>query len=140
MEIPADLKILSLIYEMRSWYLAVLALLWFIIAIRLLLLQKRIFFLWLLLFPFGIHALNIAATYCGWHYRMELRERFGKDRLGININVMPPAIRAEYARHNYHPRFRDIKVMAVGGVLLIPVCYILGGGGWLTVRRFRRKK
>jgi hypothetical protein len=58
---------------------------------------------------------------------------------------MPPTIRAEYAKHNYHPRFRDMKALGVGTVVLTPLLYILGGlifivissiKGWLN----RRKK
>ena len=73
-------------------------------------------------------ALSIAATYSGWHYRMELYRRFAVTPQGwTNIDVMPPEIRAEYAKHDYHPRFRDIKAKMLGTIVFTPLLFAFGG-------------
>ena len=136
MTIPEDLKIFSTIYEMRYYLLLPLLILWGIGACYLLFRLKNSFFLWLLIFPLILSPLQIAGVYSGWHYRMELRERFARTDRGfsdsftsksINIALMPPAIRAEYAKHDYHPRFRDMKALAVGTIVLTPLLYAFGG-------------
>ena len=129
--IPDDLKVFSLICEYRAWVLFPLFFGWLAGAGYFLCRRKRIFFLWLAIFPLVIQGLGTAAVYCGWHYRMELRDRFarrpGDPPTYININLMPPAIRAEYAKHNYHPRFRDIKAGIVGIIVMTPILYAVGG-------------
>ena len=103
--------------------------------------QRKKFFIWLLILPFIIQPINIAAIYCGWHYRMELRERFGKMPGGfINIDYMPPEIRKEYAKHNYHPRLRDIKVMIIGTIPVVIIIYIIGGILYAAVYIVRKTK
>lgn len=150
--IPDDLKIYSFIYEYRFWVLHPLYAAWLLGGIYLLFRVKKIFFLWLLIFPLLLQPLNIAFIYCGWHYRMELRERFARTDRGwndsytsgcININLMPSAVRTEYARHDYHPRFRDMKAMIAGTIAFTPMIYIVGGLAFITnglLRRFFRKR
>ena len=92
------------------------------------------FFLWLLIFPLLISPLQIACVYSGWHYRMELYERFAKAKHGgHDIDCLPPVIRAEYAKHNYRPRFRDIKALAVGTIVLTPLLYVMGGTAFAAI-------
>ena len=127
MIVPDDLKIFSLIYEYHHFVLFPLVLLWIVGCFYFLLRLKKVFFLWLLIFPLVLSPLQIAFVYSGWHYRMELYDRFAKTPQGwYDIDHMPPVIRAEYARHNYHPRFRDIKALAAGTVVVTPVLYALG--------------
>ena len=65
---------------------------------------------------------------------MELYDRFAKTTHGWHdIDCMPPEIRAEYAKHNYHPRFRDMKSMGVGTIVLTPLLYALGGLAFITI-------
>ena len=145
MTIPDDLKIFSLIYEYRHFILFPLIVLWIAGGFYFLFRLKKVFFLWLLIFPLFLSPLQIAFVYSGWHYRMELYDRFAKTPHGWHdIDCMPPAIRAEYAKHNYHPRFRDMKALGVGTVVLTPLLYILGGlifivislvKGWLNRRK-----
>ena len=129
--ISDDLKIFSLIYEYRAWVLLPLLAGGLVGAGYLLCRRKRIFFLWLALFPLVLQSLSVAATYSGWHYRMELRDRFAQVPGipgAIDIDRMPPVIRAEYAKHNCHPRFRDIKAGIVGIIVTTPILYAIG---WL---------
>ena len=134
MTVPADLKIFSFIYEYRLWVLLPLLVLWTAGGFYLLLKLKKLFFLWLLIFPLVLQPLNLAATWCGWHYRMELYDRFAKTTHGWHdIDCMPPTIRAEYAKHNYRPRFRDMKAMAVGTIVITPILYALGGLTFVTI-------
>ena len=144
MNIPGDLKIYSFIYEYYHWVLLPLIAFWIAGGIYLVVRVKKAFFLWLLIFPLVLSPFQIACIYSGWHYRMELRERFGKDSHGwCNINCMPPVIRAEYAKHNYHPRFRDIKAHVAGTIVLTPILYALGGLAFLIsagLRKFFEKQ
>lgn len=145
MAIPDDLKIFSWIYEYRGFVLLPLLIGWGIVLWRLLIRCKRgWFFLWLLVLPVVIQGLNVAAVYSGWHYRMELRDRFARitgDRSGAtNINLMPPEIHAEYAKHNFRPRFRDVKAGIVGIVFVTVLLYPLGAIAYGLVGRAQRKK
>ena len=142
MTVPADLKIFSFIYEYRLWVLLPSVILWAVGGFYLLFRLKKLFFLWLLIFPLVLSPLQIACAYSGWHYRMELRNRFAQTGRGwtdsyttrpININLMPDEIHAEYAKHNYHPRYRDLKVMAVGTIVITPILYALGGLTFVTI-------
>ena len=134
MTIPADLKIFSFIYEYRLWVLLPLVILWAVGGFYLLFRLKKLFFLWLLIFPFVLSPLQIACVYSGWHYRMELYGRFAKTPHGWHdIDRMPPTIRAEYAKHNYRPRYRDLKAMAVGTIVITPILYALGGLAFVTL-------
>ncbi len=122
--IPQELLILRAIYEWRLWVVLPLALAWLVYAACLLLNHRKWFFVWLLIMPFFIGPLDIAATYCGWHYRMELRQRFATisptDKT-YSINRMPPDILQEYARHDYHPRLRDVKAKVLWNTLLLSI-------------------
>ena len=146
MTIPDDLKIFSLIYEYRHFILFPLVALWIAGAFYFLFRLKKVFFLWLLIFPLFLSPLQIAFVYSGWHYRMELYDRFAKTPHGWHdIDCMPPTIRVEYAKHNYHPRFRDMKALGVGTVVLTPLLYILGGLIFIVISSIkcwlnRRKK
>ena len=98
MTIPDDLKIFSFIYEYRFFALVPLYALWIAGGFYFLFRLKKVFFLWLLIFPLVLSPLHIAFVYSGWHYRMELYDRFAKTPHGWHdIDCMPPAIRAEYA-------------------------------------------
>jgi hypothetical protein len=95
---------------------------------------KKVFFLWLLIFPLVLSPLHIAFVYSGWHYRMELYDRFAKTPHGWHdIDCMPPAIRAEYAKHNYHPRSKDMKALALGTVVVTLLLYVLGGSAYMVI-------
>ena len=142
MTIPADLKIFSFIYEYRNFVLLPLIVFWLSGGCYLLFKLKKVFFLWILIFPLVIQPLQIAFVYSGWHYRMELRERFARTDRGyidsftskaVDINLMPSVIRAEYAKHDYRPRFRDIKALAVGAIVIIPILYALGGLAFVII-------
>ena len=146
MTIPLELKIYSLIYEYHHFVLVPLGALWMAGGFYLLLRLKKLFFLWLLIFPLVLMPLQMAFVYSGWHYRMELYEQYAKTPHGWHdIDYMPPEIRSEYAKHNYRPRFRDIKALAVGAIVITPLLYASGGvvfvfaslaKGWLD----RKKK
>ena len=146
MNIPDDLKIYSFIYEYFNWVFLPLTAIWIAGGIYLMIRVKKVFFLWLLIFPLVLSPLQIACVYSGWHYRMELYDRFAKTPHGWHdIDCMPPEIRAEYAKHNYHPRFRDMKSMGVGTIVLTPLLYALGGLAFITISSIkswlnRRKK
>ena len=141
MNIPEELRVFSLIYEFRNVFLIPLFIIWIGGFFYLLFKQRKKFFIWLLILPFIIQPINIAATYCGWHYRMELRKRFGKMPGGfINIDYMPPEIRKEYAKRNYHPRLRDIKVMIIGTIPAVIITYIIGGILYAVVYIVRKNK
>lgn len=128
MVIPDDLKIFSLLYEYRFFALFPFYTVWILGGCYFLFRLKKVFFLWLLIFPIVLSPLHIAFVYSGWHYRMELYNRFAKDPHGYHdIACMPSEIRAEYAKHNYHPRFRDMKAMVIGTIVLTPLLYIPGG-------------
>ena len=143
MAVPDDLKIFDLIYEYRLYALVPLFLAWLLILRHLLIRRKRVFFLWLLVLPVVIQGLNVGAVYSGWHYRMELRDRFARvpgDRFGAtNINLMPPEIAAEYAKHNYRPRYRDVKAGIVGMVFVTVLLYPLGAVVYWLVGRAQKK-
>ena len=117
MEIPASLKIFNNIYECRLWLIIPLAVLWSVfLSMQLYHRKRKAFFITLAALPLVILPIAVATTWSGWHYRMELRDRFAPN---TNINQMPPAIHAEYARHDFRPRFRDVKAMILWNLLLI---------------------
>lgn len=123
-----DLKIFNLIYENRLFVMVPLYLLSGVYGVYLLFCLKKVFFLWLLIFPLFLAPLHIAFVASGYFYRMELREQFAKSPQGwYDIDRMPPAIRAEYAKHDYHPRLRDLKAMCAGTFLFTFLLYCSGG-------------
>ena len=129
--IPFELKIFSYIYEYGSWLALILSAAWFFYALLLMIRLNRRFWLWLLIWPCIIGPMQIGFTWCGFHYRMELYDRFARTPQGWhNINVMPPEPRAEYAKHDYHPRERNVYGGIVGCILILPFLYLCGGIGW----------
>ena len=136
MEIPFELSIFSWIYEIGRWIVLTLLLAGLLFSLILPLWRKPVLLLVCVIFPLLFGALNFGVIWCGFHYRMELRDRFARSASGrrdphsagpVDIRLMPPEIRAEYAKHGYRPRFRDMKAMVVGTVLLIPFLCALGG-------------
>ena len=128
MEIPASLKIFNIIYECRLWLIIPLAVVWSVfLSMQLYHRKRKAFFITLAALPLAILPIAVATTWSGWHYRMELRDRFAPN---TNINQMPPAVHAEYARHDFHPRFRDVKAMIFWNLLLIPLTALGGGAVW----------
>ena len=133
MEIPASLKILSLIYECRLWLLAALAVIWILVAAILLFRRKKSFLIVLAALLFILQLMTIATTWCGWSYRMGLRNRYAQIpnmANAIDIDRMPPAIRAEYAKHDYHPRLSDVKRMILWNILLFPLPCLIAVAAW----------
>ena len=129
--IPFELQIYSIIYECGRWLIPVLAFAWFFYALLLMIRLDRRFWWWLLLLSFVILPLGIGFTWCGWHYRMELYDRFARRPQGWHdLRVMPPEVRAEYAKHDSHPRARDLTAQTVACIVLLPVVYFFGAGGW----------
>ena len=138
MEIPASLKIFSIIYECRLWLIIPLAVVWFVfLSMQLYHRKRKAFFITLAALPLAILPLAVATTWSGWHYRMELRDRFAPN---TNINQMPPAVHAEYARHDFHPRLRDVKAMILWNLLLMPLTVLGGGAVWLMVKKAPAKE
>ena len=128
MEIPASLKIFNIIYECRLWLIIPLAVVWSVfLSMQLYHRKRKAFFITLAALPLVILPIAVATTWSGWHYRMKLRDRFAPN---TNINQMPPAVHAEYARHDFHPRFRDVKAMILWNLLLIPLTTLGGGAAW----------
>ena len=146
--IPFELKIFSYIYECGRWLTLILAFAWLVYALLLMIRLDRRFWWWLAVLSVVILPLNVGFTWCGWHYRMELRDRYARDKTGywdsftkypIDIRKMPPEVHAEYAKHNYRPRFRSIKAHAIWCVLLLPVVYGFGVLGWVCTAQVRGK-
>jgi len=129
--IPFELKIFNYLYEYGRWLTVILVFAWLFYALLLMIRLNKWFWLWVLLLPCVILPLDVGRTWCGWHYRMELRDRYAVDEHGwLYIDRMPPEIRAEYAKHDYHPRFRDIKAQICGCIVMFPVVYFFGGLVW----------
>jgi len=149
-DIPANLSLYSAIYEYRVWILLpVLAVALGLIAYSLFRGQK-IYFFYAVLFPVIFFLVNIGCIWCGWHYRMELRERYAVEHISntadmtdcvkpANINRMPPAIRAEYAKNDYHPRYRDIKASTACMFVATPILFGLQVVIWFLVAAFRQQ-
>ena len=89
MEIPFELKIFSWIYEAGSWVLLLLLAGWFFCAWKLMCRARKVFFLWLLIFPLFLQPVQIAVVWCGWHYRMELRNRYAAYRIALETYGLP---------------------------------------------------
>lgn len=147
-DIPANLSLYSAIYEYRVWILLPgLAVGLGLIAYSLFRGQK-IYFFYAVLFPVIFFLVNIQCIWCGWHYRMELRDRYAMEHISntadmtdyvkpVNINRMPPAICAEYAKNDYHPRYRDIKASTVCMLVATPIFFGLQVLVWFLVAAFR---
>ena len=146
--IPFELQIFSIIYECGCRLTPILAFAWFFYALLLMIRLDRRFWRWLAVLSLVILPLNVGFTWCGWHYRMELRDRYARDKNGwtdpytkypVNIRKMPPEILAEYAKHDCHPRFRDIKAQIVGCIVMFPAVYFFGLPGWGCTLLVRKK-
>ena len=138
MDIPKNIKIFSLIYEYRFWLFILLALSWIACSAILLFCRCKIFLVVLALLPLALQFFSIATVWSGWHYRMELRNRFAKvPNMGnaIDIDRMPPAIRAEYARHDYRPRFSDVKQLLLWNILLLPATCQIPLAAWIMYHK-----
>ena len=131
--IPFELKIYSIVYEYGSWMTLILAFAWLVYALLLMIRLDRRFWWWLAVLSVVILPLNVGFTWCGWHYRMELRDRYAVNEHGVAVDIdrMPPEVHAEYAKHDYRPRLRDVLAGQVWCVLLLPVVYGFGGLGWV---------
>ena len=145
MDIPFDIKIFNWIYESGKYLLPLLFVLWLTWLFCVVILRKRKQFLLTSAAFLMFCLLNAAFTWSGWHYRMELRERYAAIRLpatggqkGYDIGRMPADIRREYAKDGYGPRRRAVAAQVVWLILLIPLT--LAGQGMLYLAFFRRKK
>ena len=147
MVVPFDIRIFSWIYEAGRYLLPILFVLWLIWLICVAILRQRKQFLFTSAVFLLLCLFSTAFTWCGWHYRMKLREEYAVVRQGAqekegaakkvyNINLMPPEIRMEYEKDESRLRFRSVKVQALLTVLLIPL--ILLGQGILYFLFFRR--
>ena len=110
------------LYCMAFLPLVFYPLLWFLRRQR----RSRLFLL-IAVFPFLFFAVSFSSVYCGWHYRMELRDRFASDgNGGINLSRMPSEILREYAARDYHPRKRDLYGTVVWSFFLFPLFLLPG--------------
>ena len=131
--IPIELKFFSHIYECGCILTLILAAAWFFYALLLMIRLNRRFWLWLwlLILPCVILPMQTGFTWCGFHYRMELYDRYARTQEGWhNINVMPPEPHAEYAKHDHHPRARDVYGGIAACIWILPFLYFCGGIGW----------
>ena len=136
--IPFALKIFSIIYECGRWLTPVLAFAWFFYALLLMIRLDRRFWWWLAVLSLVVLPLGIGITWCGFHYRMELYDRFAKTPQGWHdIRVMPPEARAEYEKHDSHPRTRDLTAQTAACIVLLPVVYFFGAIGWFLTCAIR---
>ena len=135
MEIPFELSIFSWIYEIGRWVVLTLLVAGLLFCFFLPLWRKPVLLIFCVIFPILFGAVNFCVTWCGFHYRMELRDRWGKDSLGnVNISLMPPEIRREYAKHDYHPRKRNLKGAIVQIPALAVLMFLISGGVWIVLR------
>ena len=148
MDIPFDIKIFSLIYESGKYLLPLLFVLWLTWLICVTILRKKKQFLCTSAAFLLFCMLGAAFTWCGWHYRMELRERYAVVPVGTsgynrqkskvyNINLMPADIRREYAKDGYRPRLRGVKAQVIWVILLTPLTLLVQ---WILYRIFFRRK
>ena len=148
MDIPFDIKIFSLIYESGKYLLPLLFVLWLTWLICVTILRKKKQFLCTSAAFLLFCMLGAAFTWCGWHYRMELRERYAVVPVGTsgynrqkskvyNINLMPADIRREYAKDGYRPRLRGVIAQVIWVILLTPLTLLVQ---WSLYRIFFRRK
>ena len=137
--IPFELKIFSHIYECGRILTLILSAAWFFYALLMMIRLDRRFWWWLAVLSLVILPPGIGFTWCGFHYRMELRDRYARTGSGwadsysrgpVDINKMPPEVRAEYEKHDSHPRARDLTAQAAACIVLLPVVYFFGMIGW----------
>ena len=145
MDIPFDIKIFNWIYESGKYLLPLLFVLWLTWLFGVIILRRRKQFLLTSAAFLIFCTLSAAFTWSGWHYRMELRERYAvvqpssaNGEKTYNINRMPADIRREYAKDGYRPRKRGVVAQVVWVILLTPVTLLVQGMLYLIF--FRRKK
>ena len=149
MDIPLNIKVFNWIYESGKYLLPFLLVLWLTWLIAVLILRKKKQFLCTSA-VFIIHCLlNAAFTWSGWHYRMQLRERYAlvkpqpdagqkySTAKVYNINLMPADIRSKYAKDNYSPRRRGVIAQFIWVVLLTPFTFLIQ---WILYRIFFCRK
>ena len=149
MDIPLDIKVFNWIYESGKYLLPFLLVLWLTWLIAVLILRKKKQFLCTSA-VFIIHCfLNAAFTWSGWHYRMQLRERYALVKPQLvegqkystakvyNINLMPADISSEYAKDHYSPRRRGVIAQFIWVVLLTPFTFLIQ---WILYRIFFCRK
>ena len=82
MNIPFDIKIFSWIYESGKYLLPLLLVLWLTWLCCVIILRKKKQFLFTSVMFLLFCVINAFFTWCGWHYRMELRERYALVQAG----------------------------------------------------------
>ena len=145
MDIPFDIKIFNWIYESGKYLLPLLFVLWLTWLFGVIILRRRKQFLLTSAAFLIFCTLSAAFTWSGWHYRMELRERYAvvqpssaNGEKTYNINRMPADVRREYAKDGYRPRKRGVAAQVAWVILLTPVTLLVQGIlYWIF---FRRKK
>lgn len=127
--------IFKIIYIILFW-LAVISPLFFFVSFYFSKHKKS----FIIMLPVASFIICNACIWSGYHYRMELRERFGKDESGnININCMPPEIRTEYDANSGHPRLRYCNGMLFWGWFALPgYCLILSPFYLLIVKIIKK--
>ena len=147
MDIPFDIKIFNWIYESGKYLLPLLFVLWLTWLICVTILRRKRQFLCTSAAFLLYCILGAVFTWCGWHYRMELRDRYAvvssgtpewkESRKGkvYNINLMPADIRREYAKDGYRPRLRGVIAQFVWVILLTPLTL---SGQWILYRIYFR--
>ena len=149
MDIPFYIKIFNLIYESGKYLLPLLFVLWLTWLIYVIILRRKRQFLFTSVAFLLFCLLGAAFTWSGWHYRMQLRERYAvvkQETVGgqkirtenvYNINLMPDDIRREYAKDEFRPRRRGVIAQFVWVILLTPFTFLVQ---WLLYRKFFRRK
>ena len=147
MDIPFSIKVFSWIYESGKYLLPLLLLMWLTWLISVTIFRKKKQFLYTSVLFFVFCLLNIFFTWSGWHYRMELRNRYAvvqkgepgwqPDRKVFNINRMPADIQYEYQKNNSRPRQRAVWGQVVLTIILMPVTLV---GQWILYLIFFRHK
>lgn len=150
MNIPFDIKIFSWIYESGKYLLPLLLVLWLTWLCCVIILRKKKQFLFTSVMFLLFCVINAFFTWCGWHYRMELRERYALVQAGksgwldtqtgkvYNINLMQSDIRWEYEKNSSSPRRRGVIAQIIWGIVLTPVTLL--GQLILYLIYFRKRK
>ena len=150
MNIPFDIKIFNWIYESGKYLLPLLLVLWLTWLCCTVILRKKKQFLFTSVMFLLFCITSVFFTWCGWHYRMELRERYALVQNGennfldnqtgkvYNTNLMPPDIRREYEKDNCRPRRRGVIAQVIWVILLTPITLL--GQWFLYLIYFRNRK
>lgn len=146
MSIPWDIKIFSWIYESGKYLLPLIFVLWLTWLISVVILRKRKQFLFTSAAFILFFALGTVFTWCGWHYRMELRERYAVVQTDetvcsnktYNIDLMPYDVKNEYKKNGSRPHYRGVVAQVILTVIVIPLTLL--GQLILYLVYFRRRK